>query len=155
MVGLGPTNEGDNKIPCPPGTCTPQTASKPNKMLHSAKGKRKRGAGSTGQECRVQTGILHRAAEGDLTAEEPLGKDRQEVNKQTLYFGLLVHGPAGRTGLADARKWQPTYSILAWKIPWAEEPEGLQSKGLQELDTTQRLNHHKFHGRGAWGATVH
>jgi len=27
-------------------------------------------------------------------------------------------------------------SILAWKIPWAEEPGGLQSTGLQELDMT-------------------
>ena len=25
-------------------------------------------------------------------------------------------------------------SILAWKIPWAEEPGGLQFMGLQELD---------------------
>ena len=24
-------------------------------------------------------------------------------------------------------------SILAWKIPWAEEPGGLQSKGLQRI----------------------
>ena len=24
-------------------------------------------------------------------------------------------------------------SILAWKIPWAEEPGGLQSKGLQKV----------------------
>ena len=24
--------------------------------------------------------------------------------------------------------------ILAWKIPWAEEPGGLQFMGLQELD---------------------
>ena len=27
-------------------------------------------------------------------------------------------------------------SILAWEITWIEEPCGLQSKGLQELDTT-------------------
>ena len=27
-------------------------------------------------------------------------------------------------------------SILAWQIPWIEEPGGLQSTGLQELDTT-------------------
>ena len=27
-------------------------------------------------------------------------------------------------------------SILAWKIPQREEPGGLQSMGLQELDTT-------------------
>ena len=30
-----------------------------------------------------------------------------------------------------------TYSsILAWRIPWTEEPGGLQSIGLQESDTT-------------------
>ena len=27
-------------------------------------------------------------------------------------------------------------SILAWKIPWTEEPGGLQSMRFQELDTT-------------------
>ena len=27
-------------------------------------------------------------------------------------------------------------SILAWEIPWAEEPEGLQPMGSQELDMT-------------------
>ena len=28
-------------------------------------------------------------------------------------------------------------SILAWRIPWTEEPGGLQSLGLQESDTTE------------------
>ena len=28
-------------------------------------------------------------------------------------------------------------SILAWEIPWTEEPGGLQSMGLQESDTTE------------------
>ena len=27
-------------------------------------------------------------------------------------------------------------SIIAWRIPWTEEPGGLQSMGLQESDTT-------------------
>ena len=27
-------------------------------------------------------------------------------------------------------------SILAWEIPWTEEPEGLLSMGLQETDAT-------------------
>ena len=27
-------------------------------------------------------------------------------------------------------------SHLAWRIPWTEEPGGIQSVGLQELDTT-------------------
>ena len=31
-----------------------------------------------------------------------------------------------------------TYSsILAWEIPWTEEPGRLQSKGRQESDTTE------------------
>ena len=28
-------------------------------------------------------------------------------------------------------------SILAWRIPWTEEPGGLQSMGLQTSDTTE------------------
>ena len=28
-------------------------------------------------------------------------------------------------------------SILAWRIPWTEEPGGLQSIGLQESDLTE------------------
>ena len=31
-------------------------------------------------------------------------------------------------------------SILAWKIPWMEEPGGLQSTGRKESDTTERLD---------------
>ena len=33
-------------------------------------------------------------------------------------------------------------SIHAWKILQTEESGGLQSMGLQESDTTLRLNHH-------------
>ena len=32
-------------------------------------------------------------------------------------------------------------SILPWKIPWTEEPGGLQSMGLQESDTTKATEH--------------
>ena len=31
-------------------------------------------------------------------------------------------------------------SILAWEIPWTEEPGGLQSWGHKESDTTERLH---------------
>ena len=31
------------------------------------------------------------------------------------------------------RKWQPTPVILAWRIPWTEEPGGLQSTGSQRV----------------------
>ena len=30
-------------------------------------------------------------------------------------------------------------SILAWRIPWIEEPGGLQSMGCKELDTAEEL----------------
>ena len=32
-------------------------------------------------------------------------------------------------------------SILAWRIPWTEEPGGLQSKGRKELDATEHTAH--------------
>ena len=34
----------------------------------------------------------------------------------------------------------PHSSTFAWKIPWTEEPGGLQSMGLLESDTTERLH---------------
>ena len=40
-------------------------------------------------------------------------------------------------------------SILAWRIPWTEEPGGLQSMGHKESDTTERLHFHfHFHFQG-------
>ena len=41
------------------------------------------------------------------------------------------------------RKWQPTPVFLPGKIPWTEEPGGLQSLGgHKEEDTTEQLNQH-------------
>ena len=34
----------------------------------------------------------------------------------------------------------PHSSTLAWKIPWTEEPGGLQSMGSEESDMTERLH---------------
>ena len=31
------------------------------------------------------------------------------------------------------------FSILAWKIPWTKEPEGLKSMGLQRVNRTEQL----------------
>ena len=31
-------------------------------------------------------------------------------------------------------------SILAWKIPWTEEPGGLQCTGSERWDTTERVH---------------
>ena len=42
-------------------------------------------------------------------------------------------------------------SILAWKIPWTEEPGGLQSMGSQrvEHDGCTHTTHHSSSGHGA------
>ena len=36
----------------------------------------------------------------------------------------------------------PHSSTLAWKIPWTEEPGGLQSMGSLRVGTTERLPFH-------------
>ena len=45
-------------------------------------------------------------------------------------------------------------SVLAWRIPWTEEPGGLQSMGSQESDTTKQLHSSilvkNSIDRGAW-----
>ena len=40
-------------------------------------------------------------------------------------------------------KGMATHSIiLVWRIPWMEEPGGLQSTGGKESDATERLHFH-------------
>ena len=34
------------------------------------------------------------------------------------------------------------FSILVWKIPWTEEPDGLKTMGSQELNTTECAHTH-------------
>ena len=57
-------------------------------------------------------------------------------------------------GWEDPLEKETTHSsILAWRIPWTEEPGGLQSMGSQESDMTQDdnicidyvHNRHKIH----------
>ena len=50
----------------------------------------------------------------------------QETQVQTLHWeDPLEKGMATHSG------------ILAWRIPWTEEPGGLRFMGLQESDTTE------------------
>ena len=47
-------------------------------------------------------------------------------------------------------------SILAWRIPWTEEPGGLQSMGYKESETTEATWHARTHKvlsgwSNAWG----
>ena len=44
-------------------------------------------------------------------------------------------------------------SILAWRIPWTEEPAGYSPKGHKELATTKQLNTFTFN-KDIWTAQV-
>ena len=44
--------------------------------------------------------------------------------------------------ICDSPSMAPHSSTLAWKIPWTEEPGGLQSMGRWGSDTTERLHFH-------------
>ena len=46
-----------------------------------------------------------------------------------FFLFIYLWLPCRRPGLG--REWQPTPSILAWRIPWAEEAGGLQFMELQ------------------------
>ena len=40
------------------------------------------------------------------------------------------------SGRSREKEMETHSSILAWRIPWTEEPGGLESMGSQESDTT-------------------
>ena len=48
----------------------------------------------------------------------------------------------------------PHSSTFAWKIPWMEEPGGLQSLGPYESDTTERLHFHTLEKEMATHSSV-
>ena len=65
------------------------------------------------------------------------------------YFGiLLTYWRQVHISLKDnlwvllEKKMATHSSVLDWEISWVEEPGWLLSMGSQELDTTERLNHH-------------
>ena len=45
-------------------------------------------------------------------------------------------------------------SILAWRIPWTEEPAGYSPKGHKELATTKQLNTFTIN-KDIWTAQVY
>ena len=45
-------------------------------------------------------------------------------------------------------------SVLAWRIPWTQEPGRLQSTGHKESDTTERLRFHALEKEMATNSSV-
>ena len=68
-------------------------------------------------------------------------------------MALVVKNPPANAGDLRDMGWEDPLeegtaihsSILAWRIPWTEEPGGLQSMDRKELDTTERLTLSLFH----------
>ena len=60
-----------------------------------------------------------------------------------LAIGISGHGISVALATGAEKTMAPHSSTPAWKIPWMEEPGGLQSMGsLRELDTTEQLHFH-------------
>ena len=65
----------------------------------------------------------------------------------------MLKNPPANAGDIQSLGWEDplekgmaTHSnILAWRSSWTEEPGGLQSTGLQELDKTEQLSTHQLH----------
>ena len=60
-------------------------------------------------------------------------------NKNPLNFSELINRDLGHS---TEKAMAPHSSTFAWKIPWTEEPGGLQSMGSLESDTTERPPFH-------------
>ena len=68
--------------------------------------------------------------------------------QETLSFSPGLGDPLEKGMATDS-------SILVWRIPWTEEPGGLQSMGCKESDTTEQLNSFTFNSTSVNLKTVH
>ena len=64
------------------------------------------------------------------------GKEPETQELQEMWVRSLGQEDPLEKGMATHS------SILAWRIPWTEEPGGLQSIGHKELDTTEATQHY-------------
>ena len=68
---------------------------------------------------------------GTVVKNPPANEETQETQVQSL----------GREDLLE-KKMATGSNILAWRIPWAEEPGGLQSGVCKESDKAEQLSTH-------------
>ena len=64
------------------------------------------------------------------------------VVSQELILSILRVWFLGQEDPLEEEGMATHYSVLAWRIPWAEKPGGLQSIELQESDRTEATNTH-------------
>ena len=69
----------------------------------------------------------------------------QKTQKVSQRAQMVKNLPAMQETQVQSLDWEdpleesmaPHSSILAWRIPWTEEPGGLESIGSQKVDTTE------------------
>ena len=64
------------------------------------------------------------------------GPQKEKFKTEHTTCGRREQASWGRKHLNRSLKMATHSSILAWRIPWTEEPDRLQSMGSQESDTT-------------------
>ena len=67
-----------------------------------------------------------------MTEIQRLEKQKENRRVSSLLLALLVP-PSSLTSLCLEKEMATHSSILAWRIPWIEEPGGLESTGLQRV----------------------
>ena len=67
-----------------------------------------------------------------MTEIQHLEKQKENRRVSSLLLALLVP-PSSLTSLCLEKEMATHSSILAWRIPWIGEPDGLQSTGLQRV----------------------
>ena len=67
-----------------------------------------------------------------MTEIQRLEKQKENRRVSSLLLALLVP-PSSLTSLCLEKEMAAHSSILAWRIPWIEEPGGLESTGLQRV----------------------
>ena len=98
--------------------------------------------------------LLYMGTPGELIAWESFSISLgwlRKANVSSLVVQSVKNPPAMQEIRVQSLGWEDSLekevathsSILAWKIPWTEEPGWLQSMGSQELDMIEWLNHHQ------------
>ena len=87
------------------------------------------------------------AAQLDQYRDSKLFHRMYRLQRASLMAQRVKNPPAMRETWVQSLGWEDPLkkgkathsSVLAWRIPWTEGPDGLQSMGHKELDMTERL----------------
>ena len=90
-------------------------------------------AGVAGVGCQLRSLAVSKRKSGFLSGSAAKNPPAMQEAQQTWGRSLGGEDPLEEGTATHC-------SILAWRIPWTEEPGGLQSMGVAESDLTERLS---------------